>query len=402
MRHMAVGVAFAISLIALLGTTGCASAGPQAEEQVDAFAEYIAKLRELPGVDAAEVNANEETSAASLGVTLNSDVEPEPLNSIGATVSEFIDEAGDNGFVPSEPQIRLDDSTYSYFSGLEPEEVGEQLNYWVDLHRAGVNSVRVRTFTATASVPALGSHGQPADLLSAQEEAEQPPRYVLVDLPEQIDQTELQTMVDDLATIDDPGAPEGQWDFLNLAPNTKGEYADPGFPSTAELGYAITTGNHFNEVAGLANVEVVRDHGDDTPLRIRIAVFDDIMDGVASSEAETTFQETEAWWHLIDLVALLEGAGALDYGVEVLANPLTDGGNFQLRFAVHGCEFSAGNQWPMLAEYLTDTWAHNVSAERYEVDPECEPVTPDPESTTEEDGDDEHPEQEYSAPDSRP
>lgn len=364
MRHLVVGLALAMSVVAVLATTGCASASPQTETQVDQFSSHILKLQELPGVGQVDLNANELTSSASLSVSLEEDVAPEDLAGIGAAVTAFSTDAETRGYVPTEPIVRVEDSTFSYFDGLTAGQVSEQLGYWLGLHREGVDSVRMRTYSTMMNVPAHGVRGAEAEL-------EQPPRYVLVDLPDEINEAQLRSMIDGLSSLEDPGAPGGQWDFLNLAPRTKGEYASPNFPSTTELSYAVTAGNHFATVAGLANVEVVRDRGHDTPLQIRIAVFDDVMDGVGTDGAEEMFQSTEAWSHLMDLVSLLESAGSLDYGVEVLANPLTDGGNFQLEFSVHGCEFTADSTWPKLAEALTVSWEEHAAEERFESDPAC-------------------------------
>lgn len=383
MRQIVVGVALALSLISVLGTSGCASADPQTEAQVDEFANYAATLQNLPGVEQVDLNTNEQTSAASLTVHIRADVEAAPLADIGASVADFAPTAQERGYVPSEPVIRQGESTFSYFDALTDEAVADQLNYWMELQLAGVNAVQMRTYTSLASVPAIGGAGETG---LVEEESEQPPRYVLVDLPTDIAEADLRILIESLAVLPDPGAPGGQWDFLNLAPRTKGEYAAPHFPSIAELSYAVTTGNHFADVDGLASVEILRDSGHDTPLRIRIAVFDDAMDGVGSKDAEAMFSQTEAWAHLLDLVSLLEGAGALDYGVQVLANPLNDGGNFQLKFGVHGCEFEPDGRWPELSADLTWAWEENAADERFESDPTC--VNPD--SDDQHGHDDEH------------
>ncbi|KAB1640818.1 hypothetical protein [Gulosibacter chungangensis] len=369
MRQLVVGVALALSLVSVLGTSGCASAEPRTEAQVDEFANYVGKLQNLTGVAAVDLNTNEQTLAASLTVAVDPDVAAESLTEIGAAVADFSGKAQERGFVPYEPVIQSGASSYSYFDELPDETIAEQLNYWLELQQASVVAVQLRTFTSTMNVPALGGPDGAADL--GAEEAEQPPRYVLIDLPTDIPEADLRILIETLAAVPDPGATEGQWDFLNLAPRTKGEYAGPNFPSIADLSYAVTAGSHFAEVDGLANVEVLRDSGHDTPLRIRIAVFDDVMDGVGNDDAEATFEQTEAWTHLLDLVSLLEGAGALDYGVQVLANPLNDGGNFQLKFSVHGCELEADSRWPVLSNHLTAVWEKNASAERFEADPSC-------------------------------
>ncbi|QUY62716.1 hypothetical protein [Gulosibacter molinativorax] len=364
MRQVVVSVAFAISLVLILGTSGCASASPQTETQVTEFDTYTAQLQALPGVQQVDLNASEQTSSVSLNVQLVDDVEPAALAEIGSAVANFIPTAEEHGYVPTGPAIRLDESVYAYFNGLTTEQVQDQLGYWLGLVRTGVNSVQMRTYTSTNNVPAKGTVG-------AAKTTEQPPRYVLVDLPPDITEESLRSLIDGLAAIKDPGAPGGQWDFLNLAPQTKGEYAEPSFPSTTELSYAVTAGNHFAEVDGLANVEVIRDAGHDTPLQIRIAVFDDAMDGVGSGDAAAVFENTEAWTHLVDLVALLETAGSLDYSVRVLANPLNDGGNFQLDFSVHGCKFEADSTWPELATALNGVWEEHAASARFDADPTC-------------------------------
>lgn len=364
MRQLGLGLALALSLAAILSLSGCATASPQTETDDDEFAEYIAELRELPGVDQVDLNSNEQTSAASLSVQVSAEVASDALVAIGETSVAFTEEAESHGFTASAPVIRIGESTYSYFDELTADQVGEQLVYWLGLQHEGVDSVQMRTYTSLTSVPAQGTLGEHT--------SDQPPRYVLVTLPTEVDEEALRNMIEGLAAIPDPGAPGGQWDFYNLAPRTKGEYAEPGFPSTTDLSYAVTTGNHFADVNGLANVEVLRDAGHDTPLQIRIAVFDDAMDGVGSDSAEATFQGTQAWTHLLGLVSLLESAGSLDYGVEVLANPLSDGGNFQLEFEVHGCEFETDEDWPALAEALTATWQVHAAEERFESDSTCE------------------------------
>lgn len=391
LRRVMVGLALAMSLIAVLGSSGCASASPQTQTQGDEFASYVDELQSLPGVEHVTVNANDPTSSASLTVQVRDDVEADALAVIGEKVTTFSNTAAEHGFVASNPVIRLGESNYSYFEDLSTEQVTEQLNYWLSLIRVGVDGVQVHTYRSHTNIPAQGSIG-------AEPEAEQPPRYVLVKLPTDIAESELRNLIDGLAAAADPGAPGGQWDFLNLAPHTKGEYAEPNFPSTTELSYAVTTGNHFAEVDGMANVEVLRDAGNDTPLRIRIAVFDDTMDGVDSDHAEAIFEHTEAWSHVIDLVALLEGAGTLNYGVEVLANPLADGGNFHFDFSVQGCEFHTDSTWPTLATALTSAWEEHASDARYEEGSQCERPKSEPNGDAQDD--DEATEETGDSPDS--
>ncbi|SJM59879.1 hypothetical protein [Gulosibacter sp. 10] len=363
-------------------TSGCTSASPQAVDGSAEFDDVVDRIESLEGVEHVELYANERTSAASLSVMLDGTVETGPLEEIGAAVSGFVSTANDRGYQASEPLVRHESSTFSYFNGVDPEIVGEQLGYWMALQQFGAEAVKVRTYTGNVDVPASGLHAdEPAEPVQ-----QQPPRYVLVELPHD-ESTAAQTdILSGLASVRDPGATGGQWDFLNLAPNTKGQYASPNFPSSTELSYAVTAGNHFAEVAGMANIEVVRDRGHDTPLQIRIAVFDGSMDGVDSAAAEEAFARTQAWQQLNTLIAMLESAGSLDYGVEVLANPLSDGGNFQLEFSVHGCQFTGDPDWPVLAGELDRVWHENRAAERKDANPGCD-AAPTPDEGTPEAGD---------------
>src|SRR5699024_102992 len=124
---------------------------------------------------------------------------------------------------------------------------------------------------------------------------DQPPRYVLVELPDHLDRDQVAVLLPELSEISDPGAPGGQWDFMNLAPRTKGEFASAEFPSVTELQSAVIAGSTFVGVPGVASIDIMRDRGHHTPLRIEIVAFDDAMDEVTSDEAEVAFAQTKAW-----------------------------------------------------------------------------------------------------------
>ena len=355
---MRASIAVVVALVLLAAIPGCAPAPGMPPPPTAGLGSELDRLRDADGVRAADLDAGD--GRASLVVDLEDELEDAALATIGAHVDALIAEADDRG-EGIDAVLRLDRSVYSYFEGIHDGELQAQLGYWLGLVRAGPEAVTMLNF-APGQAPAAG-------LPSATGEPVFRPRYVLIDLPGDLDRADRAAIIDRLSSVPDPGADGGQWDVLDLAPETKGEYAGGAFPARADLRLDADLGELFAGTPGLAGLQVHRSAELTPALRLQLVLFDPDMDEIAAAAAEEEFAGTDGFMRLVDAVGLLERRPA-DYRFTVLSSPLREGGSFELRYSVTGCEFTGDARWPALSERLAERWAESLSGER-RVEAEC-------------------------------
>ncbi|NLT27254.1 MAG: hypothetical protein GXX90_11550 [Microbacteriaceae bacterium] len=364
---MRASIAVVVALVLLASITGCAAApAPEQGPAAGPADARLEQLRDLDGVRAAHLD-DIGAHRSELVVDLDEAVTADLLAAVGALAESLLDDA-DSGV--HDAVVRLDRSVYNYFDGMRGDELDAQLAYWLALAGTGVDSVTMLS-SARGAAPAVGIPGTPTD------DAGPAPRYVLVDLPGELPDGGLADIVDRLGDVDDPGAPGGQWDLLDLAPATKGEYAGPDFPDVELLRLDARLGALFADAPGLAGVQLHRDDALAQPLRVQVVVFDPEMDLVGADEAEAAFASTDGFAGLVDAVELLESAHPVDYRATVLSSPLHDGGSFELRFRVAGCAFTGDERWPELSAELGERWAASIAPERRDALPRGEHCTVD-------------------------
>lgn len=343
-------------LLVFASLTGCANRTEEPAASVGTWDALLAAFTAVDGVADVDIDVNEQRESAALAVELAPSIDGEHLAALAALLEEFPGEAAERGYEFTSTRIASGASQYGYLGGVTGQALVDQLGYWIGLLNAGAESVSVRGFDTPAAQTLLG------DGTTASEPG---PRYVLVELPEGITASELGSILGSLAAVPDPGAPHGQWDFVNLAPATKGEYVGGAFPTRDVLKLDASTGELFTEMPGLASIVIRRDPDATEPMYVDIVAFDDAMDGVARDNAEVEFMKSDEYTRLTDLVQLFEARPAPDYRVEVLSSTLGDGGNFHLWFDVNGCDFTFDSEWPVLAEHLGNVWTEHLAPARH-------------------------------------
>ena len=350
--------AIVAAAIVLGGTTGCAAVEAPHDPQALAgnHEAALTELRSTPGVaDASFSDSNGRTS--DLDVTLDDTVTVAELAVIGDRVEAIKLDAGSD-HASHAVELTLGGSSYSYFSGLSGDALDAQLAYWHALVAAGPESVVIAD--DPVAVPAAAA----LDATPSASATGPGPRFVLVDLPAVPDQSHLSAMLANLAAIDDPGAPSGQWRFVDLAPDLDAGFARPAFPSHDRLASAMDAGALFHDIE-VASIEVNQGADENAPLTISITSFDEAMDGVASAQASGAFQRSDTYAHLLSLIDMLERRAIPAYELSVLSSPLVDGGNFALRLRVDGCTFNGDARWPDVSAAAGAHWLDHVSLKRY-------------------------------------
>lgn len=349
-------IAAVVALVLVLMASGCTAAPGQAPTAgpTIVLSDELEQLRSAEGVQDAMLTTADPRGRAGLRVVLDESIGAEALAAVGALVEAFAVDS------PVDPVLTLVDSQFAYFDGVHGDALRAQLEYWLALVRTGPDSVTVLKHhpgqtAALGTAPTAEPHADGADAT---------PRYVLVDLPADLARADRAELVTRLGAVPDPGAPSGQWDLLDLAPSTKGEYVGAAFPERERLRLDADLGELFADAPGLAGIQVHRDDSLAPSTRVQIVIFDLVMDGAASDDAEQRFGETRGFERLVDAVELLERPAAGDYHLTVLSSPLRDGGSFELRLSVTGCDFIGDARWESLSGRLADRWQASIAPHR--------------------------------------
>ncbi|MFD2759309.1 hypothetical protein [Gulosibacter faecalis] len=368
MRRLLLGLAAIGSMLSLSSLTGCAAAQPTGTfVNTNPLANLVKGIRELPGVTDAELDiSSERTDVYGLDVTLVEDISAEELAAVGAETATFEATADEQGVSSSSPELALGESTYSYFDNLDSEALAEQLAFWLELQQDGVDAVSVSGYSERISM-------LPRDDVLDGDEVESPdPRYIAIELPDDADAEQADKTVSALRGVTDPGSDDGQWDILVPNAHFKAEFHAATFPGKTEFSQASKVATTFMQIADLASCEVAYHPESDVPLQIEVVSFDDAMSDVTAAEADDAFMTTAVWERLPELMERL--GDDVNYQVEVLGNPLIDGGNFKFAFEVAGCAFTGDRGWPASSQALGELWQDAMVSAKASCTPELAPT----------------------------
>lgn len=364
MRRFLIGLAAALgSALTLTNLTGCAAAEqPGTLQNNNPLGTYVNELRELPGVESATLGiTGQQTDIYGLDVTLADDITDDELSTVGTEAANFTTITSDAGLTAAQPTLKRGESSFEYFDNLEGDALTAQLSYWMHLQLDGIESVEMRGYTERIT-----------NLQSDSTTAPTPdPRYVAIELPDDADADTADSIVAQLRAVTDPGADSGQWDLVVPSAHFKGEFHDAKFPSVTEYGYLSTVASTFMPVDDLASAEVSFYPDNDVPLQIEVVSFDSETDDLSAEEADAAFQQSAIWEQLGPLMQDL--ADHVNYQVEVLGNPLSDGGNFKLDFTVSDCAFTGDSTWPESSAALGEIWQHAMKNSSANCSPEVVP-----------------------------
>lgn len=364
MRRFLIGVAAALgSALTLANLTGCAAAEePGTLQNNNPLGNYVNQLRELPGVESATLGiTGQQTDVYGLNVTLTDDITTEELSTVGSEAANFTTITSDAGLTASQPKLKRGESSFEYFDNLDGDALTAQLAYWMHLQLDGIDSVAMSGYTERISTLQSDPTTSPTP----------DPRYVAIELPADADADVADSIVAQLRQVTDPGAESGQWDLVVPSAHFKGEFHDAKFPSVTEYGYLSTVASTFMPVDDLASAEVSYYPDHDVPLQIEVVSFDSETDNLTAEEADVAFQQTAIWEQLAPLMEDL--ADHVNYQVEVLGNPLSDGGNFKLDFTVSDCAFTGDSTWPESSAALGEIWQHAMKHSSAKCSPEVVP-----------------------------
>lgn len=365
MRRFLIGIAAALgSALTLTSLTGCAAAEePGSLQNQNPLGSYVNNLRELPGVESAELDVKgTQTDIYGLDVTLRDDISADELSAIGSEASGFAETASNAGLTASQPKLSRGESTFEYFDNLDSDALASQLGYWMQLQRDGIDAVSMSGYTERVTT-------MRQDATTA---AQPDPRYVAVELPDSVDAEQVDAIMSELRKVHDPGSAQGQWDVVVPSAHFKGEFHSAKFPSETEFGYVSTVATTFMQLDNLASAEVAYYPDNDVPLQVEVVSFDDAYENLTAEEADAAFQKSPVWEQLRPLMQSF--ADKINYQVEVLGNPLSDGGNFKFDFTVTDCAFSGDTQWPASSAALGEIWQHAMKDAHAKCTPELAPT----------------------------
>ncbi len=370
MRRFLFRVAAAIGSALTLGSlTSCAAAeAPGALQNDNPLGTFVGSLSDLPGVDHVDLDVTgQRADIYGLDITLNDDITADELATIGTEAAGFADTAAQASLNASQPKLIRGDSTFEYFDNLDAESLTAQLNYWIQLQHDDVESVSMSGYTERVTAAPGGNSAPGGHAVDAPD-----PRYIAIELPEDTNSASSESIMAKLRAITDPGSESGQWDVVVPDAHFKGEFHSAHFPTKSDYGYVAAVATTFTELDDLASCEVAFHPGADVPLNIEVVSFDDDMDNLAAEDADIAFQESAMWQTLEPLMSELRDR--VNYKVDMLGSPLSDGGNFKFDFTVSGCAFTGDSEWPESSQALGEIWVHTMKEAKVTCTPEVETV----------------------------
>lgn len=373
MRRVA---ALALSLLLAASISGCTDAESASPAAMGVFDNYTADMRAMSGVENVSVDASKQQGRAHLSVTVSPQIATGELREIGERALEFGDEAQRHNLTASTPQLHIGESTYSYFEGVAPDQLQEQLEYWRQLCDTGVERVTFSAYRARGDEPssttggadqhhadAVPDHGADQRTRARVSQA-QPPRYIGVELPEASSAAQ-QDAIRAIERVPDPGAQKGQWGVVGLAPQTRVDYVGPEFPGADALATDAELGQIFADAPGLASIQVRHSTAPVTKTELQVFAFDPDMDALESDAAQQTFIASAASDMVDDTIRLFEQHRVPNYTLQFVSSPLADGENFSFMLDVADCSFDSADEWDELRDHYGETWLHSADPSRF-------------------------------------
>lgn len=368
-------VTLAASLLLAATVGGCAQVEPASPAALGAFDTYTESIRSISGVEKVTVDASRQQGRAHLSVTVSAQIGATELSELGSRALEFNDEAQHQNLAASPPQIHLGNSTYSYFEGLAPEELREQLEYWRELCNSGAVRVNFSAYRARGGEPTETTAGaqQHADAAPGADNAQrrarvsqpQPPRYIGVKLPSQ-QNGQQQDAIRAIERTRDPGVQKGQWGVVGLAPQMRVDYVTPEFPGADALATDARIGKLFADAPGLASIQLRHTGEPVAKTELQVFAFDPDMDALQPEAAQQAFAESAASGMIDDTIRLLEKFGVDNYTLQIVSSPMSNGENFSLVVDVDDCHFTSGEEWDALRDHYGDTWLQHAHPSRFQ------------------------------------
>lgn len=357
--------AIALVVVAAAALSGCSDDEAVPLAEVDSIDDRIAAM---PGVEDATATANAVTGRIDLEIALAADIARPDLEAVGREAAAFGDSITPEGTFPGSAEIRLGDSIFAYFGAGGAEQVNAQLGYWLDLARVGFERVAMRD---------LADYGAPDEQLgdadagdaaaagdagaTAPEEAA--PRYVLLDLPDDADPAGAEGIFARARALADPGAAAGEWEITGFGDQARLQLAQPGIAGSEQVRQLGEFGEAVSALDEHATIRLRSDAAATPPLDVEMTLFDDSLEHATSDDVERRLIEGPMWPALDGIIAELDHVGA-DYDFDLLANPLADGGNFELEVSVRDCLFRGDPDWPQASDELGAGWlAHRASSD---------------------------------------
>lgn len=382
---------------ALAASTGLCLAGCTAGEAVPLASEVESidsRLAALPGVETASATVDDTTGRIDVDVVLESDVTREELPAIAAEAAAVPDQPVPAGTYAGPVEITLGGSRFGFFGAGEADAVTAQLDYWVALARVGFERVTMSDL-ADSGEPALGpdgaataaggepdddgaaaadpASGSPTSSASgspgtwARQSAQPAGRYVLLDLPDDADAAAAEQRFAAARAVADPGVKAGEWELSGFGNQVSAQFAQTSLPDSAQTAQFAGLGGHIAELDEHATIRYRADDASDPPRSVEMSVFDDGLADATRANAEERFQRGPLWQPLLSMLAELDATG-LDYGLDVLANPLQDAGAFELELSVRDCRFHGDPDWPAASNGIGQAWLqHRASVDAHSV-----------------------------------
>lgn len=365
-------VTLAASLLLAAAVGGCAQAEPVSPAAVGAFDTYTDSIRSISGVEKVTVDVSRQQRRAHLNVTVSEQIGAAELSELGSRALEFNEEAQHQNLTATAPQIHLGNSTYSYFEGLAPEELHEQLEYWRELCNSGAVRVNFSAYRARGGEPTettagTHQHADAAPDTDSQRRARvsQPPRYIGVKLPNPAN-GQQQNAIRAIERARDPGVQKGQWGVIGLEPQMRVDYVSPEFPGADALATDARLGQIFADAPGLASIQLRHTSEPVAKTELQVFAFDPDMDALQPEAAQQTFAESTASGMIDDTIRLLEKLGVDSYTLQIVSSPMSTGENFSLIVDVADCRFTSGDEWDALRDHYGDTWLQHAHPSRFQ------------------------------------